>query len=244
MKVVKLDANGTFQRDCDVDEIGLIVARGPNVFPGYKEEIHNKSAFVDCGDGDGLWLNTGDLGRQDGEGYFWLTGREKELIIRSGHNIDPALIEDPLHEHPDVMLAAAVGRPDAYAGEVPVAYVQLALDAQVTEEELLAYARENIGEQAAVPKAMHIIDELPVTTVGKIFKPQLVQFEVEDVYKGAIQAIDGVASVEVKTQAHKLYGTAADIIVTAEPEADMNALQEEVQHALGQYAVHYELTLS
>ena len=145
--------------------------------------------------------------------------------------------------HPVVALAAAVGRPDAYAGEVPVAYVQLAPDAQVTEEELLAYARENIDEQAAVPKVIHIIDELPVTTVGKIFKPQLVQFEVEDVYKGATKAIDGVASVEVKARAHELYGTAADIIVTAEPEADKKALEEEVQDVLGQYAVHYELTL-
>ena len=71
------------------------------------------------------WLNTGDLGRQDADGYFYLTGRKKELIIRGGHNIDPASIEEPLHQHPAVQLAAAVGRPDAHAGEVPVAYVQL-----------------------------------------------------------------------------------------------------------------------
>jgi fatty-acyl-CoA synthase len=244
MKIVELDADGNFKRACDENEIGLIVVRGPNVFPGYKEEIHNEAAFVDCGDGEGLWLNTGDLGRQDAEGYFWLTGREKELIIRGGHNIDPLLIEDPLHGHPDVALAAAVGRPDAYAGEVPVAYVQLEPGAQASEKELLAYAGENIGERAAVPKAVHIVDELPVTTVGKIFKPQLVRLEVEDVYKLVLQEIDGVASVNVQAKAHSQYGMIAEIGITAEPQVDKSALEETVRQTLGQYAVHYDLTLS
>jgi fatty-acyl-CoA synthase len=241
MKVVKLDEEGRYKRDCDRDEIGLIVIRGPNVFPGYKEEMHNQSAFVDCGDGQGPWLNTGDLGRQDKDGYFWLTGREKELIIRGGHNIDPLLIEDPLHQHPDVALAAAVGRPDAYAGELPVAYVQLKPEAQVTEAELLAYAGENIGERAAVPKAIHIIDDLPVTTVGKIFKPQLVRLEVEDVYQQVLREVEGVADVKVQAGAHKLYGMMAAIEITAAPGIDKDVLAENVQQVLGQYAFHYEV---
>lgn len=80
MKVIALDDEGGYERDCQADEIGLVVLRGPNVFKGYKEEAHNRSAWIDTGDGRGPWLNTGDLGRQDAQGYFWLTGREKELI--------------------------------------------------------------------------------------------------------------------------------------------------------------------
>jgi fatty-acyl-CoA synthase len=222
----------------------LIVVRGPNVFAGYKEHAHNRAAFVDTGDGHGLWLNTGDLGRLDEQGYFWLTGREKELIIRGGHNIDPLQIEDPLHEHPAVALAAAVGRPDAHAGELPVAYVQLQPQAEATEEELLQYARQSIGEKAAVPKAIHIIAEMPVTTVGKIFKPQLIWLEVEDVYQSVLQELPGVKQVNVKANAHSLHGMTADIMVTAEPGTDKKALEDTLREALGAYAVHYELNLT
>ncbi len=243
MKVIKLDKEGNYQRDCQVDEIGLVVVRGPNVFAGYKEEAQNRAAFIDTGDDKGLWLNTGDLGRQDGQGYFWLTGREKELIIRGGHNIDPLQIEDPLHQHPAVALAAAIGRPDAHAGELPVAYVQLEPEAQATEEELLQYARQSIGERAAVPKAIHIIDEMPVTTVGKIFKPQLTWLEVEDVYQSVLQDLPGVKQVAVKASAHTLYGMTADIRVTAEPGADKKALENSLRETLGAYAVHYDLKL-
>ena len=77
MKVVEQDADGKSKRDCDQDEIGLIVVRGPNVFAGYLEDAHNRSVWIDSGDDKGCWLNTGDLGRQDAEGYFWLTGRNK-----------------------------------------------------------------------------------------------------------------------------------------------------------------------
>ena len=77
--------------------------RGLNVFTGYKVPEHNKGLWLRCRRG-ARWLNTGDLGRQDAEGYFYLTGRKKELIIRGGHNIDPAAIEEPLHGHPAVQL--------------------------------------------------------------------------------------------------------------------------------------------
>ena len=243
MKVIRLADDGAFEEECAVDEIGVIIVRGPNVFSGYTEEAHNRDAWVDTGDGQGPWLNTGDLGRQDAEGYFWLTGRKKELIIRGGHNIDPRLIEDTLIEHPAVSLAAAVGRPDAHAGELPVAYVQLQPEAEATEESLLTYAQEHIGERAAVPKAIHIVDEVPQTAVGKIFKPYLVQLETEDVFSQAVGEVDGVSSVEVSVGPHKLYGIAADVQVTPDPTVDSKALEETIQHALGQYAVHYQLTI-
>ena len=178
MKAVLLDDAGAFVRDCEIGEVGVLVVRGPNVFAGYKAPEHNQGLWVDAGDG-ARWLNTGDLGRRDSEGYFYLTGRKKELIIRGGHNIDPASIEAPLHQHPAVQIAAAVGRPDAHAGEVAVAYVQLKPGACATEADLLSFVTAHINERAAVPKAVHIVPAIPLTAVGKIFKPALKQREIE-----------------------------------------------------------------
>ncbi len=114
MKSVVLDSNGAYVRDCAVDEVGVLALKGPNAIDSY---LHGRDGlFVDDD-----WINTGDLGRQDADGYFFITGRAKDLIIRSGHNIDPRLIEHVLQSHPDVDLAAAVGMPDTYAGELPVA---------------------------------------------------------------------------------------------------------------------------
>jgi fatty-acyl-CoA synthase len=187
MKAVQLDERGHYLRDCAVGEVGLLVISGPNVFQGYKDAAHNAGLWIDCGDGR-RWLNTGDLGRQDSEGYFYLTGRKKELIIRGGHNLDPALIEEPLLSHPAVQLAAAVGRPDAHAGEVPVAYVQLKPSQSITEAELLAHARIHIAERAAVPKAIHIVEAIPLTGVGKIFKPDLKHREIADALRCELAA--------------------------------------------------------
>jgi fatty-acyl-CoA synthase len=80
MKVVVLDGDGNYSRDCQADEIGLLLLRGPNVFKGYKEESHNQTALIDTGDGRGQWLNTGDHGRQDAQGYFWLTGPSRASL--------------------------------------------------------------------------------------------------------------------------------------------------------------------
>jgi fatty-acyl-CoA synthase len=239
MRTAVLQGNGGFARFCEPEEIGTLIVRGPNVFPGYKEEVHNLAAFVETG--DGRWLNTGDLGRQDADGYFWLTGRKKEIIIRGGHNIDPKLIEDPLHRHEAVALVAAVGRPDARLGEVPVAYVQLAKEA--TEDELLSYARDAIGERAAVPKAVRVVDRMPVTDVGKIFKPRLVQRELEDAYGQELAAIAGVHEARVQAVPDKSYGTLARVRVKADPGYPKEALEEEIVGVLGRYATAYELDL-
>lgn len=236
MKIAVLDENGAYERDAEVDEIGAVVMRGPNVFPGYKDDFHNKSVWVNCDDGGEPWLNSGDLGRQDADGYFWLTGRKKELIIRGGHNIDPKQIEDPLSTHPAVELVAAVGRPDAHSGEVPVAYVQLKKEQKATEEELLEHCRETIGERAAIPKAIVITDEIPLTPVGKIFKPALVRKQIEKVYRQALQDLDGV-SVEVVP--HPRHGSLARVSV-----ANLDEHRAKVEEALGQFTVRYELVLS
>ena len=185
MKAVVLDEAGCYLRDCAIDEVGVLVISGANIFAGYRDPAQDKGLWLVV---DGRrWLNTGDLGRQDAQGYFYLTGRKKELIIRGGHNIDPAAIEEPLHQHPAVQLAAAVGRPDAHAGELPVAYVQLKPGASATEEALLAFVAERITERAAVPKAVRIVPAMPLTGVGKIFKPALKQREIEDALRAALR---------------------------------------------------------
>lgn len=181
MRAVMLDDAGRFSRIADIDEVGTLVIKGPNVFSGYLDAQYNKDLWVDI-EGES-WLNTGDLGRQDNRGCFWLSGRRKELIIRGGHNIDPRMIEDALLRHPAVAMAAAVGSPDAYAGELPVAYVQTKPGVAVSEQELLDFAAAHIPERAAVPKRVNIAPSLPVTGVGKIFKPALQRLEIEAVVR-------------------------------------------------------------
>ncbi|WP_052162562.1 acyl-CoA synthetase [Aquabacterium sp. NJ1] len=192
MAAFVLDDQGRWLRDAECDEVGVLAIRGPNLFQGYLNAAHNQGLWIDRPNGRGeteRWLNTGDLGRQDADGYFWLTGRKKELIIRGGHNIDPKLIEEALHVHPAVALAAAVGRPDAHAGEVPVVYVQLREGRGATEAELMQHAQTQIAERAAWPKRIQVVETLPTTAIGKIFKPALTLQELASVVREEAQAL-------------------------------------------------------
>jgi fatty-acyl-CoA synthase len=178
------------------------------------------------------WLDTGDLAWVDPEGFVHLTGRAKDLIIRGGHNIDPATIEDALLSHPDVTGAAAVGRPDAHAGEVPVAYVTVTTASSVTEDELQAWAAKHVDERAAVPKSVTIIEALPVTAVGKPYKLGLRATAARHAMEEALEGIAGVHAVEGKVDDGSIVVT-----VTATPDADAAAI-----HAtLGRYALAWEL---
>ena len=233
MKAVILDESGRYLRDCVTNEPGVLVISGPNVFAGYALPEQNKTLWVDTGD-DKQWLNTGDLGRCDAEGYFWLTGRKKDLIIRGGHNIDPAAIEEPLHHHPAVLIAAAVGRPDAYAGELPVAYAQLKPGATVTERELAEFVRKRIGEAAAAPKHIRIVDAMPLTAVGKIYKPELRRRETLDALQSALIEA-GVSDAHVAISDDK-----SDVAVRIElPDP---ALEEKARAVLGRFAVTFLIT--
>jgi len=232
---------GDFARFCETDEVGVVILRGPNIFPGYRDDFHNTNAFVDVGDGGGKWLNTGDMGRQDVDGYFWLTGRIKELIIRGGHNIDPKQIEEKLHEHPAVALTAAVGRPDQHAGELPVLYVQLKPGGQATEEELMAFAKDNIGERAAVPKRIYIREELPLTAVGKMYKPALLFEQVEDVLGAELQKIDGIDTFTLKASTDKRLGTVARARIVVKEGGDKTAVLQAAQVAFGYYNIYADI---
>ncbi|RMF40536.1 MAG: acyl-CoA synthetase [Alphaproteobacteria bacterium] len=181
VRIRHFDAEGKVSRECATDEIGEICVSSPGVFPGYREADRNKGVFTADG-----YLRTGDLGRIDAQGYLWITGRAKELIIRGGHNIDPAMIEEALAAHPAVAFAGAVGQPDAHAGELPCAYVELVAGAEVGVEELMAFARNHIPERAAEPKYIEILDELPKTAVGKVFKPALRRMAIARVFDAAL----------------------------------------------------------
>lgn len=243
MRTAELDGD-RLVRFCEPNEIGTVIIRGPNVFPGYKDEFHNRGIFIDADDGKGRWLNTGDLGYQDEDGFFWLTGRQKELIIRGGHNIDPRQIEEPMHRHPAVALAAAVGRPDPRVGELPVVYVELKPGATATPEELLAFARENIAEQAAVPKQIRIIEHMPLTAVGKIAKLPLTFEQVADVVNGELEQIQEIAQKSVEVISDRRIGLLAIVKVTAMPGADKKALEQRIRQALGQYHFRVDLQMA
>jgi fatty-acyl-CoA synthase len=165
--VRRLGADGRLGEVCGADEVGVIAVSGPNVTPGYRNPVHDAGVLH-----DGV-LNTGDLGFTDADGRIHIAGRSKDLIIRSGHNIDPVMIENAMAAHPAVALAAAVGMPDAYAGELPVCFLALRPGADVDEADLRAHAERTIGERPAWPKRYHIVDAIPLTSVGKIYKPLL-----------------------------------------------------------------------
>jgi fatty-acyl-CoA synthase len=165
--VFRLNADGNLGEICAANEIGVIVVRGDHVSPGYRDPDHNEGVFE-----NGI-LNSGDLGYKDEQNRVYIAGRSKDLIIRSGHNIDPAMIENAMSTHPAIALAAAVGLPDAYAGELPVCFVELRPGVEASVEVLQAHAQNTIDERPAWPKQIFIVETIPLTTVGKIYKPSL-----------------------------------------------------------------------
>ena len=198
----------TLQRYCENGEVGVLLMRGPNVFPGYLDASHDARAWVVGADGK-RWFNSGDLARYDDDGYLWLAGRAKDLIIRGGHNIDPQMIEERLCEHPDVVLAAAVGQVDAHAGEVPIAYVVLKDGSAASAQALREFAAERVPERAAVPVRIEILPQMPMTAVGKIFKPRLRHMAIERVCGEMLQACGIEAAIAVRDD--KRLGTVAAI---------------------------------
>ncbi|WP_299561404.1 acyl-CoA synthetase [uncultured Sulfitobacter sp.] len=227
VRIIKGTPNGPI--DADVDEIGEICVANPGIFPGhtYTEDDKNKDLYY-----DGKYLRTGDLGRKDEDGYIWITGRAKDLIIRGGHNIDPAEIEEALLGHDAVAFAGAIGQPDAHAGEVPCAFVELVGGAEVTVEELMEYCKAKVHERAAQPKHMTIMDELPKTAVGKIFKPDLRRLAITRVFDGALEKA-GVAARVQSVIDDKKRGLVATVAMHG---ADRDA----VGNVLGDFVTQWE----
>ena len=229
-KVRILLPQGAGWRDCGVDEVGEICVSNPGVWPGhtYTDVEKNAAVFADNG-----YLRTGDLGRLDADGYLYITGRAKDLIIRGGHNIDPAVIEEAMMRHPAVAFAAAIGQPDAHAGELPCVYVELVKDAQISADDLLAFAHDHIAERAAVPKHIEILDTLPKTAVGKVFKPDLRRRAIMRVYDAALADAGLAARVGLVVE-DKKRGLVARI--ARQGPVDTNA----VASVLGQFATAWD----
>jgi acyl-CoA synthetase (AMP-forming)/AMP-acid ligase II len=235
VKAVEVTAEGEWV-DLPTGQVGVLAISGPTVFPGY---------VVDRGpDGpvlDGLgklrdgWLDTGDLAKVDDDGFVHLTGRAKDLIIRGGHNIDPAVIEDALLAHPAVANAQAVSRPDLHSGEVPVAFVTLVPGATTSTEELRAWAAARVPEQAAAPKSVTVLDTIPVTPVGKPFKPALRAEATRDAVAEALRHIPGVAGVR---------GTVEGGAVVAVVQITHGSDEVRVKETLDRFAITWQLEKS
>ena len=178
---------------------GLVLVKGPQVFPGYLDPKHNQGAWSPDG-----WLITGDVGYLTADQRLVLTGREKDLIVRSGHNINPADIEDVANEIPGIQISAAVGMPDAYAGEVPVLFAVPAPGARLDAGEIQRHLEAHVAEPPAKPRRVFLIDALPMTAVGKITKGDLrdraivekVRMEAEQIFGASITPTVAVARDE------------------------------------------------
>lgn len=184
------------------------------------------------------------MGRIDEDGYLFLTGRKKDLIIRGGHNIDPSIIEEALYKLPEVKTAAAVGKPDSYAGEVPIAYVELSEGAKITEEELMEFARKNIGERAAVPKQIIIVDQIPLTPVGKVFKPALRWDAAKRTFIGELEKIkEFMKEFSVEVGEDKLHGTKVNIEAIPAENVSKDELRSKISELFSNYPFYYEINI-
>jgi len=231
VRIVALDENGNASdREVAQGETGMVLFKSPNVFSGFVDPADNAKAFTADG-----WLATGDLGWMDAEERLHLTGRSKDLIIRSGHNIDPKTIEDALGAHPAVQLCAAVGAPDAYAGELPVIFATLVPGASATEDELLAFTSARVDEAPARPKWVSVIATMPMTNVGKIYKPELRAMAARQVVAATVAEVctalglSDAAQPAVSTEGESLVHVQIDAAAAGTQAA---TLQERLHKAL------------
>jgi fatty-acyl-CoA synthase len=160
------------------------------------------------------------------------------------HNIDSATIEESIYKMPGVKMAAAVGRPDAHAGEVPVAYVEVSQESGLEESLILKWARDHIGERAAVPKEVIIVESIPLTAVGKIFKPALRWDAIRRAYAKELEALGSLAaSVQIEVGEDKVHGTSAVIRIRAAEGVDTEIIGRRVSELLARCTVHYDLAV-
>jgi fatty-acyl-CoA synthase len=231
---------GQTMRLCGPDEIGMLHLRGPGVSPAYLNPSHDRAGRTDDG-----WLITGDIGRIDSEGYIFVTGRVKDVIIRGGHNIDPLWIEEPLLRHPGVMHAAAVGKPDSHAGEVPVLFVQLVDGASVTAGELSAFLKDRVPERAALPKELYLVDKLPLTDVGKPDKVALRERVIVAAFEAILSEATGYSNktgrLAVSVQPDRQRGTTLRIALHGLKEQGGHDIAAGIDNVMGHFAMPYEL---
>ena len=152
---------------CEPDEIGEIVIRGHNIMKGYyKREVATQDTIVNG------WFHSGDIGKRDAEGYYFIVDRKKDLIIRGGMNIYPREIEEVLYQHPSILEAAVVGLPDPIRGEEVKAFIALRHGCSLEPNEVRQYCRDHMARYKC-PTYVEILAELPKGSTGKILKREL-----------------------------------------------------------------------
>jgi len=162
MKIV--DENGN---NVPPNTKGEIIIKGDNIMKEYFKNPEANAETLKNG-----WLYTGDIGHMDEDGFFFITDRKKDMIIRGGENIYPREIEEVLYSHPAVSLATVIGVRDKIYGELPKAFAVLKEGESLTEEELIEYCKKNLAD-FKVPKYVEFRDDLPRTPTGKIMKQPL-----------------------------------------------------------------------
>ncbi len=148
---------------------GEIVVRGKNVMKSYYKDQNATAEALHDG-----WFHSGDLGSQDEQGFVFITGRIKELIIRGGENIQPREIDEVLYDHPKIQDAATVGIPDYFYGEEVKSFVVLKPGQECLEEELLDYCRQRLAAFKC-PKSISFLEEMPKSPGGKIIRRKLAE---------------------------------------------------------------------
>jgi long-chain acyl-CoA synthetase len=161
----------TGKNELKLGQEGELVIKGPQVMKGYWKMPEESAAVLRDG-----WLYTGDIGRMDEDGYFYITDRKKDLIKYKGYSVYPREIEDVLYEHLAVKLCAVVGKPDAVSGEIPKAFVVLKEGMTATEEEIKKFVNERVAPYKAV-REVEFRTELPMTSVGKLLRRVLQEEE-------------------------------------------------------------------
>ena len=235
IRVAALDATDGTIRLCAPGTIGMLQVRGPGLAAGYVNPAHAAAALTADG-----WLITGDLGRIDADGYVFVTGRHKDVIIRGGHNIDPALIEEPLLALPAVLHAAAVGKPDDYAGELPMAYVELVPGADTSAEALLVALDGRIAERAAMPKEIVILDKLPLTDIGKPNKVALRADAAVQEFQAVLAEATGLVP-QVTMRTDPVDGQVVDIVIAGTDPAGRERHRARINETMQRYAFRYRL---
>lgn len=163
-KIVDLETGA----DLPPGQIGEVVIKGPNIVPGYWQRPEETAHAIRDG-----WLYTGDVGKMDPEGWFYIVDRKKDLINVSGFKVWPREVEDVLYQHPAVATACVIGVPDAYRGETVKAYVTLKRGREgTTTEEFIGFCRERMAAYK-YPRIVEIVEEIPKTATGKMLKRQL-----------------------------------------------------------------------
>jgi long-chain acyl-CoA synthetase len=163
IRIVRETENGDFE-DVPVGESGELIVKGPQVMKGYWNRPKDTEEVINDG-----WLFTGDIGRMDEEGYFYILDRKKDMIIASGYNVYPREIEEVLYKMEEVEEAIVIGVHDTYRGETVKAFVKVKEGFTLTVEDVIQFAKDNLVPYKT-PKEVEILTELPKSSVGKLLR--------------------------------------------------------------------------